>query len=86
MTSYSRTFGSGFHLQIPGRTITWLVNLGIAKLEPGGFKVTLMQNGNLLVQALSYGSMENVSILQLYSFLKLMIIASPAGAGKSIIW
>jgi hypothetical protein len=62
------------------------VNLGIAKLEHGGFEVTLMQNGNLLVQALFYGSMENVSILYPYSFLKLMVIASPAGAGKSVIW
>jgi hypothetical protein len=52
---------SGFRLQIPGKITTLLVNLGIADLEPGGFKVTLMLNGNLPVQVLSYGLMENVS-------------------------
>jgi hypothetical protein len=62
------------------------VNLDIAKLEHGGFEARLMQNGNLPVQALSYGLTENVSISYSYSFLKLMIVASPAGAGKSVIW
>ena len=57
------TFGSGFHLRIRGRTITLLVNLGIAEQERGGFKVTLIRNGNLLVQVRCYGFMENVSIL-----------------------
>ena len=45
-----------------------------------------MQNGNLPVQAPCYGLTENVSILYPCSFLRLMIIASPAGAGKSVIW
>jgi hypothetical protein len=45
-----------------------------------------MRNGNLLVQAPSYGFMENVSISYLYSFLKLIITTSLAGAGKSVIW
>jgi hypothetical protein len=53
--------GSGFHLQIPGRITTLLVNLGIADLEHGGFKVTHTRNGNLLVRVLSCGLMENVS-------------------------
>ena len=62
-TSCSKTSGTGFHHQIHGRTITSRVNLGI--VEPhGGFKVTLIRNGSLLVQILSYGSMENVSILR----------------------
>ena len=61
-TSYSRTFGSGFHLRIPGRITTLVVNLGILEAENGGFKVTLMQNGSHLVQVLSYGLMENVSV------------------------
>jgi hypothetical protein len=56
-------FSAGFHLQIPGRTIISLVNLGIADPERGGFKVTPTQSGNRLVEALSYGSAENVSIL-----------------------
>jgi hypothetical protein len=56
-------FSTGFHLQIPGRTIISLVNLGIADPERGGFKVTPMPSGNLLVEALSYGFMENVSVL-----------------------
>ena len=30
--------------------------------------------------------MENVGVSYLYSFLKLMVIASSAGAGKSVIW
>jgi len=62
------------------------VNPGIVGVEHGGFKVTLMRNGNPLVQVPSYGLMENVSISYLYSFLKLMSIASSAGAGKSVIW
>ena len=45
-----------------------------------------MQNGNLLVEAPYYGFMENVSILYPFSPLKLMISASSAGSGKSIIW
>src|ERR1700761_2699448 len=85
-TSCSRMFSAGFRLQIPGRTIILLVNLGIEDLERGGFRVTPTQSGNRLVKALSYGSAENVSILWLYSFLKLMITVFPAGAGKSVIW
>jgi hypothetical protein len=86
VTSYGRTFGSGFHLQIPGKITILLVNLGTVEPERGGFKVTLMRNGNHLVQVPSYGLMENVSILYLYSFLGLMITATAAGAGKSVIW
>jgi hypothetical protein len=39
-TSYSKTSGTGFHLQIRGRTITSRVNLGIAERGHGGLKVT----------------------------------------------
>jgi hypothetical protein len=56
-------FGTGFLLQIPGRITTSFINLAIAEPEHGGFKATLMRNGNLLVQVPSYGSKENVSIL-----------------------
>ena len=45
-----------------------------------------MRNGNLLVQVRCYGFMGNVSIFKRYSFLKLMITAFEAGAGKSVIW
>ena len=45
-----------------------------------------MRNGSFLAQVHSCGSMENVNILYLYAFLKLMAIVSSAGAGKSIIW
>ena len=45
-----------------------------------------MQNGNLLVQAPSYGLMENVGISWIYSFVRLTITVSSAGAGKSVIW
>jgi hypothetical protein len=80
------TSGTGFHLQIPGKITTLLVNLSIADLEHGGLKVTLMRNGNLLVQVLSYGSMENVSNLNPHFSPELMVTASAAGAGKSVIW
>jgi hypothetical protein len=50
---------------------TSLLNLDIVDPEHGGFKVILMPNGNLLVRALPYGLMENVSISYLYSFTKL---------------
>jgi len=62
-TGCSKTSGTGFHLQIRGRTITSPVNLGIVEPGHGGFMVTLMRNGSLLTQIRSYGSMENVSIL-----------------------
>src|SRR5258708_7647679 len=79
------TSGTGFHLQIPGRITTLLVNLGIADPEHGGFKVTLTRNGSLLVQVPSYGLMENVSNSHPCVLLKLMITASAAaGAGKSV--
>ena len=58
----------------------------MAEAEHGGFKAILMRNGNLLVQVLCYGLMENVSVLCSYSFLKLIGIVSVAGAGKSVIW
>ena len=85
VTKCDVTSESGFHLQIPGRITTSLMNLGIGEPEHGGFKVTLMQNGNLPVQVLSYGLMENVSNSYPCSLLELMIAASEAGAGKSII-
>jgi hypothetical protein len=62
------------------------VNLGTAEPEHGGLKVTPTQNGSLLVQVHCYGFMENVSISYLYAFPKLMVNASSAGAGKSVIW
>jgi hypothetical protein len=66
--------------------MTSLVNLDIAELEHGGFRVTRMRSGNLLVRVHYCGFMENVSISYLYPFLKLMITTSAAGAGKSVIW
>ena len=62
-TSCSKRFGTGFHLQIRGRIITSRVNLDTLEREYGGLKVTPMQNGSLLVQAHSYGFVENVRIL-----------------------
>ena len=58
----------------------------MVKPEDGGFEVKPTQNGLLLTQIPSYGSMENVSGLRMSSFLKLMVTtASAAGAGKSVI-
>ena len=65
------------------------VNLGIAEPGHGGFKVTPIRNGKLLVQVRFYGFMENVSTSYPYSFLgflKLMATTFIAGAGKSVIW
>ena len=62
VTSCSKTSGTGCHLQIRGRTIRSRVNLVMAEAEHGGLKVTPMRNGSLLVQAHSYGFMENVCI------------------------
>jgi hypothetical protein len=45
-----------------------------------------MPNGKHLVQVLSCGFMESVSILYPYSHLKLMVTAFAAGSGKSVIW
>ena len=58
------------------------VNLGISELEHGGLKETLMRSGNILVQARSYGFMENVSISQPYSLLKLMVFCLFSGCRK----
>jgi hypothetical protein len=85
VTSYDRASGSGCHLQIPGRITISLLNLDIADPEHGGLKVTLMPNGNFLVQVPPYGLTENVSTLS-SSSLKLMCTVSAAGAGKSVIW
>jgi hypothetical protein len=63
-TSCSKRSGTGFHLQIRGRTITSRVNVGIVERGHGGLKVTRMWNGSLLVRIHCYGSMENVSILR----------------------
>jgi hypothetical protein len=78
--------GTGFHLQTPGRITTSLMNLGIAEPEHGGFKVTLMRSGNVLVRAPFYGLMENVSTSHPFFSQELIITASAAGAGKSVIW
>jgi hypothetical protein len=43
------TSGTGSHHQIPGRIKISLMNLDMADPERGGFKVTLIPNGNLLV-------------------------------------
>ncbi len=61
-TSCSRKSGTGCHLQIRGRTITWHVNLDTAEREYGGLKVIPMRNGGLLMQTHCYGSVESVSI------------------------
>ena len=79
-------FGIGFHHQTPGRITTSLVNLDIAEPGHGGLRVTLMPNGNILEQVPCYGFMENVRVLWLHAFLKLIIVIFPAGAGKSVIW
>ena len=86
VTRCDGTSGTGFHLQIPGRTTTWPINLGIADRDPGGLKATPMRNGNILAQVRSCGLMESVSILSPCFFPKLMITFSIAGAGKSVIW
>ena len=62
------------------------MNLDIADPEHGVLEVIPMRNGNLLVEAPYYGFMENVSIVYPDFSLKLMISASSAGSGKSIIW
>ena len=62
------------------------MSLGIADPERGGSKVTLMRNGNHLVQVPCYGLTENVSISYPYSFLKPMCSVFAAGAGKTVIW
>ena len=85
-TSCSKTSGSGFHLQIRGRIIPSPVNLGTAERGHGGLKVTPMRNGSVLVQAHCYGFMENVRISLCIPSCKLMVTASSAGAGKSVIW
>ena len=63
-TSCSKRPGTGYPLRTHGRIITSRVNLGTAEPEVGGWKVTPMQNGSLLVQAHYYGSTENVSIIR----------------------
>ena len=65
------------------------MNLDTPERDRGGFKVTPMRNGNLPVCVHFYGFMENVGISYPYflrGFLKLMITAFEAGAGKSVIW
>jgi hypothetical protein len=66
-------FDTGSRLQTLGKITTSHVNLGIAKPEHGGLKVTLMRNGSLLVLVPFYGCMENVSVSLRYLFTELML-------------
>jgi hypothetical protein len=68
VTRCEGTYETGFPLQIPGIITTLFINLGIAELEYGGFKVTLMRDGKVLVQVPFYGSMENVCISHPYFY------------------
>ena len=61
-TSCGKTSGTGFHLQIRGRTMASRMILGTAEPGNGGLKVTPTRNGSLLVGVHSYGFMENVRI------------------------
>jgi hypothetical protein len=62
------------------------VVLGAAERQHGGFKVTLMQNGSLLVLVHFYGFMGSVSISHRRFHAKPMLTSFTAGAGKSVIW
>jgi hypothetical protein len=86
VTRCDKTSATGFHHQIHGKTTISPVNLGMAEPEHGGFEVKPTQNGLLLTQVPSCGSMGNVCVLHPSSFLKLMVTASAAGARKSVIW
>ena len=72
VTRCDGTSGTGFRLQTPGRITISQMNLGIADPDRGGFKVTLMRNGNHLVQVRFYGLTENVSISHPYSIMRLI--------------
>ncbi len=86
VTKCVETSGIGFHLRTHGKITRLPANPSMMGPEHGGFKVKLMRNGSLLVQAPSYGFTENVGICSLIVSLKLMVFASAAGAGKSVIW
>ena len=71
VTKCDGTSGTGFHLRTRGKITKLPVNPSMMEPENGGFKVKLMQNGNLLVQAPSYGFTGSVSIRSLIVSLKL---------------
>ncbi len=77
---------TGFHLRTPGGIITSHLNLAISERGHGLLKTTSTWIGNLQVQALLYGSMENVGIRTLIVLRKLMGTVCVAGAGKSVVW
>ena len=55
--------------------------------QRGGYNVTPMPNGNLLVQVPCYGFTENVRAFHPYSFpVAHEVYTCLAGAGKSVLW
>ena len=64
------------------------MNLSTTEQHHGGLEVTHSQNGNHLAPVRCYGCMVNVSDSHLRTFLEtnLAVVASVAGAGKSILW
>ncbi len=64
------------------------MNLSTTEQQHGGPEVTRSQNGNRLAQVRCCGCMVNVSGSHVRTFLETnaAIIASVAGAGKSVLW
>ena len=79
-------FDIGSLRQIHGKITTLRASHTLAEPPHGLFKVALLLNGNRPVQVRCYGFMENVSVSDPYASAGLMLLASVAGAGKSVLW
>ena len=85
--SYWIIFKSGSPPLILGKTSTSRGNHGTVRLGRGSSRATQSQNGKILDQVRSYGSMGNVSYRLAFTFSKrLMSPLTLAGAGKSVLW
>ena len=88
VTSYRKTFEDGYLHQIRSKITRSLVNLSTTEQQRGGLEVTRSQNGNRLARVRSCGCMVNVSDSHVRTFLETnpAVVASVAGAGKSVLW
>ena len=74
VTSCSNALGCGSLPQIPGKTITFIVNHNIKERQHGGHMAKPSRSGNIQVQVRSYGCTENVMSLNFGPVVSLKLI------------
>ena len=87
VTSCRKIFETGSLPRIHGKITTSPTDHDTATPARGSSKAVRFRNGRHLVRVRFYGSMGNVSCwIVLTPLPRLMVSASVAGAGKSVLW